>query len=58
MITIDEIHTELVVEGTGEPRSRGPVEERLETRMDDLREVVRALLREELERYQRTEARR
>ena len=54
MVTIDTIHTEVVIEGdpqrVGSDAELGP-----ETRKVTLREVVRELMREELERYLRTE---
>lgn len=57
MITIDEVRSEVSVDGQDRPR-RTTGQRSAETQKEALREIVRQLVAEELERYQRTEARR
>jgi hypothetical protein len=57
MVTVDELESEVVVEGS-EPQRQEPAASGDEQRRDELREVVRALVREELRIWLRTEARR
>lgn len=56
-VTIDEVQSEVVVGERGAER-REPPEPAPETRKEELRAVVRELIREELERFLRTGARR
>ena len=55
MVTVDEVHSEVVVEG--EDGTSADVMSRHEVRLEDLRAVVRDLVAEELDRHLRTEAR-
>lgn len=56
-VTIDEVQSEVVVGERGAD-GRDPPEPSPEARREELRAVVRDLVREELERFLRTEARR
>jgi hypothetical protein len=56
MMTVEEIETEVVVEGHEAPHRESPPPT-LEARKDQLRAVVRELLEEELARFLRTEVR-
>ncbi len=55
MVTIGELHSDLIFEdASAKPEGASDVVD--EVRIEDLREVVRALLREELDRARRFEA--
>ena len=55
MVNIDEVHSEVVVDSpAGAERRQDPADKPLEVRVEELREVVRVLLAEELERALRT----
>ena len=58
MVSIDEVQTEVIVEAGGEPAAKPDKGRKFPTRKEDIRDVVRAILHEELERHWRTEARR
>ncbi len=53
MVTVDDVQSEIIVErGEGGPRGGEPP---VEVRVEELRETVRVLVREEIERFLRTE---
>ena len=56
MVTVDEVQSEVVVEDGGGAEASGPPGD--EVRKEELRALIRELLREELQRFLRTEARR
>lgn len=54
MVTIDEVHSEVVVgDAFGK---RDEADKPFEVRIEELREIVRELMREEFERVMRTRA--
>lgn len=56
MVTVDEVQSEVVVEDSAAGQGGGPPGD--EVRKEELRALIRELLREELQRCLRTEARR
>lgn len=53
MVTVDKLHSEVVVGDAA--RSRDDADKPFEVRIEELREIVRDLIREEFERVMRIE---